>query len=235
MWAPTRQKEIDLAEHIIVYSEFSKKACTNNGVPEEKVIVIRKGVEIDVFSPASKAKNDVYTILMPGQQFIVKGIQYAMKAYEELKRDGFEFRFVLCGDKTTHMAKDRQTRTFEIGRLIPSEIENHGRVKRDKLIELYHKCDVVLCPSIEDSFNMCVLEALSCDKPVICTENTGANDLLTHHKNGSIIPIRDIKAIKREIKYWSKHKPKECRSTEEKNSIQYYMKKVVLFLEGINR
>lgn len=233
IWRPTRKKEIDLADHIIVYSNFSEKEMTDNGIPKEKVTIIPKGVEIDVFAPGKAAKNNVYTILMPGQQFIMKGIQYAMEAYKELKKEGFDFKFVLCGDKTAHMAKDRKTRTFEIGRLIPPEIENHGRVKRDKLIRLYHQCDVVLCPSIEDSFNMCVLESLACDKPVICTENTGAGELLTHHKNGSIIPIRDIEAIKKEIKYWSKHKPRCCRLTAKRNNMHSYMENIILFLEGL--
>ncbi len=156
IWAPTRQKEIDLADWIIVYSKYSKKACMDNGVPANKVIVIPKGVEIDVFVPKDVPRDKIYTVLMPGQQFIIKGIQYAMQAYKELKDEGFEFKLVLCGDKTTHMAKDG-TRKNEIGKLIPAEIENHGRVNRNKLIELYNQCDVVLCPSIEDSFNMVCL------------------------------------------------------------------------------
>ena len=216
IWAPIRQEEIDLADYIIVYSNFSKKACTDNGVDPDKVIVISKGVETNVFSPKDKEDKE-FTVLIPGQQLIMKGIQYAMKAYKELKEGGFGFKIILCGDKTTHMAKDRVTRTYEIGRLIPKEIENHGRVSRNRLIELYNQSDVVLCPSIEDSFNMTVLEALSCNKPVICTENTGAGELLEHHKTGSIIPIRDVKAIKEEIKYWKNNKPQGSRKLVKLN------------------
>ena len=40
IWAPTRQKEIDLADYILVYSDFSKKACIDSKVPKEKIIVI---------------------------------------------------------------------------------------------------------------------------------------------------------------------------------------------------
>ena len=231
IWAPTRQKEIDLADYIIVYSDFSKNACIDNGVPKEKVIVIPKGVETDVFMPKNTPRDNIYTILMPGQQFIMKGIQYAMQAYKELKEEGFDFKMVLCGDKTTHMAKDRKSRSFEIGRLIPPDIENHGRVNRTELIKLYNQSDVILGPSVEDSFGMVFLEALSCDKPVICTENTGARELLTHHKNGSIIPIRDVEAIKREIKYWKEHKPKECRKLALSHTMDKYMSDIINFLK----
>lgn len=230
LWAPTRQEEIDLADYIIVYSEFSKKACIDNGVPEKKMIVIPKGVEVGVFKPIEKAREDIFTVLMPGQQFLMKGIGYAMEAYKQLKKEGFEFKLIMCGDKTRHMMKDKKTRIFEIGRLIPEGIENHGRVKRDQLIKLYNQCDVVLCPSIEDSMNMTVLEALSCDKPVICTENTGAGELMVHGQHGSIIPIRDVKSIVEELQYWSKIKSEGCRALAKKHSIENYMEKIIIFL-----
>jgi len=234
MWAKTRKEEIELADYIIVYSEFSKQACLDAGVTEQKLKVIPKGVEIDIFKPQEIPRETRFTVLLPGQQFIIKGTQYAMKAYTELKREGFDFKFIMCGDKTNVINK-QGNREFQMGRLIPETIENRGRVDRDTLIRLYNQCDVVLAPSIEDSMNMTVLEGLACDKPVICTKNTGASELIVHHKHGSIINIRNVKAIKREIRYWSNNKPKEgtCRNMIRCRSITKYMNDLIKYLESL--
>lgn len=233
MWAPTRQEEIDLADYVLVYSKFSAREAIKHGVPKNKIVIIPKGVETGVFKPYEENKREGYTVLMPGQQFVMKGLQYAMKAYEELKNEGFNFKLVLCGDKTRHMAKDKKTRKFEMGKFIPGEVTNHGRVKRDELIKLYNEADVVLCPSVEDSFNMTVLEALSCDKPVITTKNTGAGELIQHHVNGSIIPIRSVKAIKKEIKYWKNNEPKQCRSAALTQPMSKYVNDVINLLKHL--
>jgi len=234
MWSKTRKEEIELADYIIVYSEFSKRACLNAGVPEDKLKVIPKGVEIDIFKPQEIPRENQFTILMPGQQFIIKGTQYAMQAYNELKNEGYDFKWILCGDKTRVINKQGE-REFQMGKHIPNEIENRGRIGRDMLIRLYNQCDVVLAPSIEDSMNMCVLEGLACDKPVICTENTGAGELLTHRIHGSIIKIRNVKAIKRELIYWSKNKPEfgKCRKLASCHSMVRYMNDLIKYLEGL--
>jgi len=44
---------------------------------------------------------------------------------------------------------------------------------------------------------MVVPQALACGLPVICTENTGAAELIDEGVNGFVVPIRDPDAIAR--------------------------------------
>jgi glycosyltransferase involved in cell wall biosynthesis len=43
---------------------------------------------------------------------------------------------------------------------------------------------------------------MACGLPVVVTPNTGSNDLVTEGLNGSVVPIRDPKAIADAILSW---------------------------------
>jgi len=63
------------------------------------------------------------------------------------------------------------------------------------LQEKYLRATVFCLPSIEEGLALVLNEALSCGLPVIATENTGIEDLLSEGKGGMVVPIRDATAI----------------------------------------
>jgi glycosyltransferase involved in cell wall biosynthesis len=64
-----------------------------------------------------------------------------------------------------------------------------------ELLALMHRSDVLVLPSISESFGMVVSEALAQGTPVIVSENVGAKDLVVEGVNGFVVPIRDPQAI----------------------------------------
>ena len=61
-------------------------------------------------------------------------------------------------------------------------------------------------PSIQDGLALVQLQAMACGLPLICTTNTGGDDLITEQgKEGFVIPIRDVNAIKDKITYLYKN------------------------------
>ena len=48
---------------------------------------------------------------------------------------------------------------------------------------------------------MVIIQAMACGLPVICTTNTGGEDIVRSGKEGFIIPIRDTDALKEKILY----------------------------------
>lgn len=59
--------------------------------------------------------------------------------------------------------------------------------------------DVLLLPSLSDSWGLVVGEALAAGLPVIVSANTGAKHLVESGRNGFIIPIRNAAAIAEKI------------------------------------
>jgi glycosyltransferase involved in cell wall biosynthesis len=64
-----------------------------------------------------------------------------------------------------------------------------------KILELMHRQDVLLFPTLFDGFGLVMLEAMSRGCVVVATPNCGASDVLTDGEDGFIVPIRDPQAI----------------------------------------
>lgn len=52
---------------------------------------------------------------------------------------------------------------------------------------------------------MVQLQAMACGLPLICTQNTGGDDLVEDGKEGFVVPIRDVEALKEKILYLYEH------------------------------
>jgi glycosyltransferase involved in cell wall biosynthesis len=59
----------------------------------------------------------------------------------------------------------------------------------------YQAADVFLFPSLVDGFGLVVPQAMACGLPVICTENTGAKDIVTAGHDGWVVNTRDVDAM----------------------------------------
>ena len=62
----------------------------------------------------------------------------------------------------------------------------------------YHACDVFCLSSVttNEAFGLVQLEAMSCGKPVICTElGNGVNAVNPHRVTGLTVPVRDAAAL----------------------------------------
>jgi glycosyltransferase involved in cell wall biosynthesis len=46
---------------------------------------------------------------------------------------------------------------------------------------------------------MVQLQAMACGLPLICTPNTGGEDLIEEGKEGFIVPVRDVEAIQEKL------------------------------------
>ena len=64
------------------------------------------------------------------------------------------------------------------------------QLNRNEVAGILNEADVFLLSSISETFNISVLEALACGKPVITTQCGGINEMVTS-ENGFIIDIKD--------------------------------------------
>ena len=55
--------------------------------------------------------------------------------------------------------------------------------------------------SIEEGLALVQPQAMACSLPVICTTNTGGEDIIRDGKDGFVIPIRDMDALKEKLVY----------------------------------
>lgn len=175
-------QEIAAADDLIVLSSFQRRTFLEAGVLPDRLHVLPLGVDIDMFRPADRLRNETFTIGFVGQLTQRKGISYLLSAFEALRPSGA--RLVLVGRP--------------IGRrrpwLLPG-VEHHASVARSTLPRFYEQMDVFVLPSLMEGFGLTALEAMACGVPVIVSENTFGADVVIDGHNGYVVPIRDVDAI----------------------------------------
>jgi glycosyltransferase involved in cell wall biosynthesis len=76
-----------------------------------------------------------------------------------------------------------------------------GHVPQKELYKYYSSSSVFVIMSIQEGLAMVQPQAMACGLPVICTTNTGGEDIVRDGIDGFIIPIRDVEALKEKLTY----------------------------------
>ncbi len=187
------QEEFEVADRIMVLSSYARRTMVENGIDEKKIFVNRCGVNLDQFEPGEK-KDDTFRVIQCGGLRPGKGVHYLIKAFRELGIRDSELWLIGGG------YQDSPLKTFfEENR--SENIQFKGTYPQNRLKYLYQQGSVFVLNSLSDGFGMVVTQAMACALPVIVTENVGAADLVEDGKNGFVIPIRDVEALKERLTY----------------------------------
>jgi glycosyltransferase involved in cell wall biosynthesis len=182
--------EYDLADYIEVPSEFAKRSFLEQGVPESKIIRGFRGVNLSLFHELP-TPDSVFRVIYTGQMSLQKGVHYLLKAFVELSLPNAELW--LFGSKTPEIIP-----FFE---RYSGHYRHFGPVPQRDLHKYYAYGSVFALCSIQEGMAQVQPQAMACGLPLICTTNTGGEDLITDGVEGFVIPIRDVDAIKEKILY----------------------------------
>lgn len=182
--------EYEFSDHIIVPSTYSYRSFIQKGLTAEKLHIVplmkeknvTRAIEHDV------KKDKPFTVFSAGFSFYRKGFYYLLKAWRELNLPNAKLIIRTTVPKIFLNLLDH-----------PTIIAIHHHLPTTELIRLYQQCDVFCLPSVDEGFGMAVMEAMAAAKPIIVTEHVGMTDLITNKKEGFILPVRNIDAIKESI------------------------------------
>lgn len=178
--------EYELADRITVPSEFVRKSFLAKGVAETKITKVMYGARLDRFRKTTEPVKNKFVVLWVGGVSIRKGFMYLVNAFEQLRFEGKEL--LVVGPVSAEILPILKDKRLE-------HIKFLGAVPNERLPELYSSANVFVLPSLEEGLAMVQGEALACGCPIISSTNSGAEDLITHGKEGFIIPIRSAAAI----------------------------------------
>lgn len=203
-------KEYEEADYIEVPSVFAKRTFLEKGIPEKKIILGFRGVDLSQFEQAPKEDN-VFRVVFAGGMTLQKGVYYLLQAFSELNLPNSEL--ILLGSKNSEIEpffkKYNVVFADEPGKG-DREIRFLGHKKQNTLNKYYSQGSVYCQNSIQDGFAQVITQAMACGLPVIATENTGGPDVVEEGKSGFIIPIRDVEALKEKLLYLYEN-PEVCR------------------------
>ncbi len=180
------EAEYEVADRITVPSEFVRKSFLSKGVPAEKIVKVVYGARLDRFNKKGEPDKSKFIVLWVGGVSLRKGFMYLLDAFHQLRHPNKELRVV--GPVSPEIKS-----LFNRGLL--EGVKFLGAVSNVKLAEIYSCATVFVLPSLEEGLAMVQGEALACGCPIIGSTNSGAEDLITHGKEGFIVPIRSSEAI----------------------------------------
>jgi glycosyltransferase involved in cell wall biosynthesis len=189
------------ADKIVAVSSFTCDVIRELGVPDESIVLIQNGVDIDRFTPGPPEQALIERHRLQGKQVIVtvgrlvprKGADMAVRAMKQVvaRRPGIHYLIVGTGELRP-----------ELERLIDSEglrdwVTLVGQVSDAELLGYLRTCDLFLMPNRTmpdgdtEGFGLVFREANACRKPVVGGRAGGAVEAVADGVSGLLVDGRN--------------------------------------------
>jgi len=179
-------RELELADCIVVQSSFCRDSMVWNGIPESKIFINPMGVDSSTFQPRQSVPIKPRFICV-GTICLRKGHQYLFRAFELVKKRLPDAELICVGQYKTDFRRERQ-RWEGTFRHIP-------HLSHADLATLLQSCTAFVFPSQEEGIARAQIEALAAGLPVIGTHEGGATTLVRDSIEGIIVRGRDPQHI----------------------------------------
>ena len=167
-------------------------------VPDEKLVTIYNGIDLNAFSVDCVAKKqeirqtlkipaDALVYVFVGSGFKRKGLEVAIRALPP------EAHLIAVG-------KDKETARFqkiaaETGANTAQSQRVHFVGPQKDVRPYYAAADAFVFPTIYEPFGSVILEAMACGLPVMTTDRCGAGEIITQGVDGFVLPTGNIEAF----------------------------------------
>jgi glycosyltransferase involved in cell wall biosynthesis len=156
----------------------------------EDVAVIPNGVDTLRFTPEARvskrnasrlsltyAKGD-FVLLLIGNDWKKKGLDALLKAFTSLT--DLPLRLLVVGSDDPDLYRPM---------LVQPALRDRVRFEKPSpdVLSFYAAADLYVAPSLEDAFNLPILEAMACGLPVVASSQAGASEMIRDGETGFIL------------------------------------------------
>jgi len=202
--------------HIFVVSEVLKKDIMDNyGISEDKISVVYPGVDIseNADTPTMRQFNDnITTFGLSAPGFKIKGGFIFLKALGILKKKNCKFKARIIYPKYKN-----NLGVMLLIKLLGIEKNIEFLDYQKNIHDFYGSIDCLVAPSVEDTFNIAVLEAMANHKPCIVSTNAGAceiirDTIINSEKNGYVFDMKNnpAKNLAKKMALFIENAEKNC-------------------------
>jgi teichuronic acid biosynthesis glycosyltransferase TuaC len=183
-------ENLQRADQLIAVSSIARNEYAD-AIDISKIKVVYNGFDATKLKYAEQRKISCIALLSVCGLVPLKKIDLVLHALKEIKSSGidFQYRIVGGGPKGFYQSLIKQLGLQE-------NVELIGSVPPEDIYQYYRDCDIFVLPSVRESFGIVFLEAMYCEKPIICSSNSGIAEIIENGKHGFIVRHEDVNDLK---------------------------------------
>lgn len=204
-------------DRIIAVSDYVKQCLESAGIPQEKIVRIYNGVDLERFVPSTPEQKKEFIKYLSdreinhviggvGHLVTLKGHSYLIQAIPRIIEKHPNSLFVIVGEGPLHNHLVNEVK--QLG--LTDKVRFLGRLSTitPRVISSF---DVLVQPSLTESFGLVVAEALACEVPVVATRVGGLPEIVEDGVNGFLVEPRNPAAIAEKVIWLLDHKEEAKR------------------------
>ncbi|HFD87462.1 MAG TPA: glycosyltransferase family 1 protein [Gammaproteobacteria bacterium] len=178
----------------IVHTETHKKRFAEAGVDVGNFLVMPMGVDTDLFQAkplsAYRKSPDQVRFIHVGRIVARKNLLLALRTFAAIRKMSPGAHFDVVGPVGEREYYTRVTQYVK-QRGLESAVTFHGEVPNDRLPTFYQKADLMLFPTLSESFGFVIAESMACGTPVAALSGKGSPDELIQDGTDGILTSQE--------------------------------------------
>jgi len=191
---------------LITVCQALKDSLVSLGVDEQKVTVLRNGVDLQQFKPAEQREAlreslniTGTTLLSVGHLIRRKGHHLVIEALKELP----DVNLLIAGDGVEEAKLKHLTSELEL----QDRVKFLGSIPHAQLVKYYSAVDMLVLASSREGWANVLLESMACGTPVVATNVWGTPEVVAQPEAGVLIHERSASGIAGGVKTLLDHYP----------------------------
>lgn len=183
-------------------STYVRRYLERHRVQRDKMEVLTRGVDADMFHPAKRSEALRKSIAPNGEIILIcvarlaaeKSFDFLALAAQELDERGLDFKlYIVGGNRQAEV--EAEIKDLFSGLVRKGKVVFAGFKVGEALAEAYASADLFLHCSVSETFGLVVLESFASGVPVVARDMGGPSDTVDDGVSGFLTPPDDLTAF----------------------------------------
>jgi glycosyltransferase involved in cell wall biosynthesis len=192
-------RRIQKAAFVLTCTGFNAQYLRQVSSSDTPIVLSYHGLNLDRFTPnvEQRQQAEIPLLMSVGRFCEKKGFPYLLRACQQLKQAGLQFRCIIIGYGEMQAELEQLIQTLDLAEVVSLP----GKCTQDELVQLYNQAQIFVLPCLvtddgdRDGIPNVLLEAMAMELPVVSTDISGIAELVEDQHNGFLVPEKNSEVI----------------------------------------